>query len=172
MWSCIYWDRFSVLQNTNSSGVWWTSHYWIIQLKMVNVALTSVAQLVGHWAKGCWFDSSQGTWLSLWFHLGLGVYKWLFLDVFLFLLSFKNILLIFRERGGREKGRETSMCGCPSHAPYWGPGPQPRHVPCLGIEPEALSPLSHTSQGHGYFPFTSMFRSVSCSLPSPLSKNK
>ena len=26
------------------------------------------------------------------------------------------------------------MCGCLSHAPYWGPGPKPRHVPQLGIE--------------------------------------
>ena len=26
------------------------------------------------------------------------------------------------------------MCGCLSHAPYWGPGPQPRHVPWLEIE--------------------------------------
>ena len=26
------------------------------------------------------------------------------------------------------------MCGCLSHAPYWGPDPQPRHVPSLGIE--------------------------------------
>ena len=26
------------------------------------------------------------------------------------------------------------MCGCLSQAPYWGPGPQPRHVLWLGIE--------------------------------------
>ena len=26
------------------------------------------------------------------------------------------------------------MCGGLSSAPYWGPGPQPRHVPWLGIE--------------------------------------
>ena len=26
------------------------------------------------------------------------------------------------------------MCGCLSCAPYGGPGPQPRHVPRLGIE--------------------------------------
>ena len=39
-------------------------------------------------------------------------------------------LFIFRERGMEgERGRETSMCGCLSHAPYWGPDPQPRHVP-------------------------------------------
>ena len=29
-------------------------------------------------------------------------------------------LFIFREeKGGRKRGRETSMCGCLSHAPYW-----------------------------------------------------
>ena len=37
--------------------------------------------------------------------------------------------------GGRKRGREISMCGCLSCAPYWGPGPQPRHVPWPGIEP-------------------------------------
>ena len=26
------------------------------------------------------------------------------------------------------------MCGCPSCGSHWGPGPQPRHVPWLGIE--------------------------------------
>ena len=30
------------------------------------------------------------------------------------------------------------MCSCLSHAPYRGPGPQPRHVPWLGIEPTTL----------------------------------
>ena len=30
------------------------------------------------------------------------------------------------------------MCGCLSHAPHWGPGPQPRHVPSLGIKPKTL----------------------------------
>ena len=38
------------------------------------------------------------------------------------------------------------MCGCLSHASYWGPGPQSRHMLWLGIEPATL-PLSHTSQG-------------------------
>ena len=27
------------------------------------------------------------------------------------------------------RGKETSMCGCLSSAPNWGPGPQPGHVP-------------------------------------------
>ena len=45
------------------------------------------------------------------------------------------------------------MCGCLSCTPYWRPGPQPQHVPSLGIKPAtfilrlALNPLSHTSQG-------------------------
>ena len=30
------------------------------------------------------------------------------------------------------------MCGCFSRTPYWEPGPQPRHVPWLGIEPVTL----------------------------------
>ena len=30
------------------------------------------------------------------------------------------------------------MCGCLSHAPYWGPGPQPRHVFWLGIDMATL----------------------------------
>ena len=39
-------------------------------------------------------------------------------------------LFIFREgKGGRKRGRETSLCGFLLHTPYWGPGLQPRHVP-------------------------------------------
>ena len=43
----------------------------------------------------------------------------------------KEFIYLFRQRGreGRERGRETSMCGCLSHGPHWGLGPQPRHVP-------------------------------------------
>ena len=46
------------------------------------------------------------------------------------------------------------MCGCLLHAPYWGPGTQPRHVSLTGnptgdplVHRPALNPLSHTSQG-------------------------
>ena len=54
--------------------------------------------------------------------------------------KFQYLKILFihflRERGREgERGRETLVCGCLSHAPYWGPGPQPRHVPRLGIEP-------------------------------------
>ena len=51
---------------------------------------------------------------------------------------FLKILFIFRERGKRKRGKETSMCGCLSHTPYWGPGPQPRYVPWWGIERATL----------------------------------
>ena len=30
------------------------------------------------------------------------------------------------------------MRGCLLHTPHWGPGPQPRHVPCPGIKPATL----------------------------------
>ena len=46
--------------------------------------------------------------------------------------TFVKILFIyfFREGGReRERGRETSVCGCLSCAPKWGPGLQPRQVP-------------------------------------------
>ena len=46
---------------------------------------------------------------------------------------------LFLERGeGREKERERNINGCLFHAPDQGPGPQPRHVPWLGIEPVIL----------------------------------
>ena len=42
---------------------------------------------------------------------------------------------IFRERRREEeRGRDTSMCGCLSYTPNWGPGPQPMHVTWQGIE--------------------------------------
>ena len=68
-----------------------------------------------------------------------------------FLNKIFNILFIYFYRG-RKRGREKSVCGCLSSTPYWEPVPQPRHVPCLGIEPETLwftvlKPLSHVSQG-------------------------
>ena len=39
-------------------------------------------------------------------------------------------LFIFRERGREEEREgENYQCVVASHAPYWGPGPQPRQVP-------------------------------------------
>ena len=57
---------------------------------------------------------------------------------FLFLKILFIYLFLESGKGGRKRGREISMCGCPSHAPNWEPGPQPRHVPRLGIEPATL----------------------------------
>ena len=88
--------------------------------------------LKSYWAK-------EQTWITV----------WSLSEFFLFLRFY---LFIFREgKGGRKRGRETSICGCLLHAPDQGPGPQPRHAPWLGIKPVtcrlALNPLSHTSQG-------------------------
>ena len=45
-------------------------------------------------------------------------------SIIAFSLKKKKILLLFKEgkKGGRKRGRETSMCGCLLSAPYWGPG--------------------------------------------------
>ena len=55
---------------------------------------------------------------------------------------FKDFIYLFLERGeGKEKERERIIyvwlpLVCAD--PHWGPGPQPRHVPWLGIELETL----------------------------------
>ena len=41
----------------------------------------------------------------------------------------KDFIYLFSKKGRRKGGRETSICGCLSRAPSWGPGPQPKHVP-------------------------------------------
>ena len=58
-----------------------------------------------------------------------------FLNTFFYfwIFFFKDFIYFLERRG--ERKRETSMCGCLSRAPHWGPGPQPRHMPWLGIEP-------------------------------------
>ena len=62
----------------------------------------------------------------------------IFLSLFL-LFFWRFYLFIFREgKGGRKRGKQTSMCGCLSCTPYCGPGPQLRHMPWLGIEPVTL----------------------------------
>ena len=64
------------------------------------------------------------------------IFNWYAARTFSFLfLFFKDFiyLLLERGKGGRKRGVETSMCGCLSHVPNGEPGPQPRHVPWLGI---------------------------------------
>ena len=54
---------------------------------------------------------------------------WLLWGCCVFVVALK-IVFIFRERRMEgQRGRETSMCGCLSHVPNWGPSPQLRHVP-------------------------------------------
>ena len=54
--------------------------------------------------------------------------------MYLLISFYRFYLFIFRERkGGRKRGRRSSICGCLSSAPYWRPGPQPSLVPWLGI---------------------------------------
>ena len=55
-----------------------------------------------------------------------------------FFFFLKGFIYHQRGKGGNKRERETSMYGCLSHTPYWGPGLQLRHVPWLGIEPTTL----------------------------------
>ena len=51
-------------------------------------------------------------------------------SAFLSYLFFKDFIYLFLEEKDRRKRRkETLICGCLLCTPYWGPGPQPRHVP-------------------------------------------
>ena len=54
---------------------------------------------------------------------------WPSLSSFPYYFFFKILCIYFQRKGERKRGTETSMCGCLSRTPYWGPGPQPRHVP-------------------------------------------
>ena len=48
----------------------------------------------------------------------------------LYFIFKKDFIYLFLEgKGGRKRGRETSMCGYLWCTPYWAPGLQPRHVP-------------------------------------------
>ena len=56
---------------------------------------------------------------------------------------FYTDLVSFRERGrkGEREGEQhqcDTLISCLLHIPNWGPGPQPRHVPWLGIKPVTL----------------------------------
>ena len=64
-------------------------------------------------------------------HLANVLSPWPIILIFLKKILFIHLL----ERWG---GRETPMCGCLLCVPSWGPSPQPRPVPRLGIEPATL----------------------------------
>ena len=107
-----------------------------------------------------WFTFSK--WITKWNSVSSSKHHWgslcklrHFICLFI-LFIFVKVLFNFRERGreGEKEGEKHQYVVVFPSAPYWGPGPQPRHVPRLGIEPSnhlvrrpVLSPLSHTSQG-------------------------
>ena len=65
--------------------------------------------------------------------------KWLMAYQFYFVFIFKVLFIYFREgKGEGKRGGETSMSGWFLCVLYWGPGPQPRDVPWLGIEPASV----------------------------------
>ena len=73
---------------------------------------------------------------------------------FLFLYFFKDCIYLFLERGEeREKERERNIkVWLTLMWPHWGPGPQPRHVSCLGIELATLWITSHVQSTEPHQP--------------------
>ena len=78
-----------------------------------------------------------------------------FLFIIIYYYFKRFYLFIFRDGEESGRGRGTSGCAWLSHAPYWGPGPQPWQVPWLGRP--ALHPLSHSGQDVCIFGVTSLF---------------
>ena len=84
---------------------------------------------------------------------------------------------MFRERGreGKKRVKETSLYGCLSCAPYWGPGLQPSHVCALTgnqtsnplVCRPVLNPLSYSSQGR----FPAVFDERWSSSPNDFSRS-
>ena len=80
-----------------------------------------------------WFYNKRGHYLCC------TLYKELALAIFnIYSFTYLFLFIYLERKGRRKRGRETSMCGCLSQAPYCGPGLQPRHVPWLGIKPTTL----------------------------------
>ena len=81
-----------------------------------------------------------------------------------FLKKKKDFIYLFLERGeGRAKERERIISvWLPLTWPHWGPGPQARHVPWLGIEPVTLCFAAHSQSTelhqprHKSFPMSSV----------------
>ena len=76
----------------------------------------------------------------------------IFFKIIYFLKDF--IYLFWEGKGGRKRGRETSMCGCLLHTRYSAPGPATQACALTGnrtgdplLHRLALDPLSHTSWG-------------------------
>ena len=69
-------------------------------------------------------------------------------------IIFLRFLFYFQRKGGRKRGRETSVPGCLSCAPPLGTWPATQACALTGNQTDdplvhrlALNPLSHTSQG-------------------------
>ena len=120
-------------------------HFWLPSRFLFCLHFSTVYEVTGF----LWGYHVGVTWAS-WVCGSMSLTKFgaLFLiylfNLFILILKYvfffkKDFISLFLDRGEeKKKERETTRCGCLSHAPYWGPGPQPRHVPWLGIEQATL----------------------------------
>ena len=60
------------------------------------------------------------------------------LETFIFFLFKDSIYLFLEGKEGEREGEKHQCVGASCMLPHWGPGPQLRHVPCLGVKPATL----------------------------------
>ena len=96
--------------------------------------------VIGYWKHGLILRNRNRQRITIW--SGLSTYY------------LRSCLFIFRERGGEGERERNIMSGCLSHASYWRPGLQPKHVVLIGNQTSdplvprlPLNPPRHTSQG-------------------------
>ena len=82
------------------------------------------------WVSGCLLGCTQRTSRKTlaWSKDTLSALLLGFEEGFFWFVFLRFYLFTFREKGRERNIIVCSLCGCLSHSPYWGPGPQSRHV--------------------------------------------
>ena len=138
--SSLLWESFSFMELVNKPAAkhssWKHPLQPILKVTAPHLDWHPNGGVISHTGFQCEYAREYCN-MCVWFQRGIcrnffkssGIYtSWS--DIIFSFIFLKILFIYFLERGRRRKrGGETSMCGCLSHAPYWGPGLQPRHVP-------------------------------------------
>ena len=106
--------------------------YGILQSSRYSHNESKMATDASHFHITPWGRKKACLWQLLYLRRSFSYWsKW---DQLFILFFFKDFIYSFLERREEERGREISMCGCLLCTPKWRSGPQPGHVPWLGME--------------------------------------